>query len=111
VDDLRTFVAIVDDFGVALGLGTNFSKCLSHLIRCLVDVVAQVDQELGVPGVTFPTQIPRPALVLRKPTATQLQYLVDAVTDRLPSWRASMLNRACRLELVRSTLELCPCSP
>jgi hypothetical protein len=43
-------------------------------------------------------------LGLRKQTAAQLQYLVDAVTDRLPSWRASMLNRAGRLELVRSTI-------
>jgi hypothetical protein len=34
----------------------------------------------------------------------QLQYLVDTVADRLPSWQASMLDRVGRLELVRSTL-------
>jgi hypothetical protein len=33
---------------------------------------------------------------------------VDAVVNRLPSWRASMLNRAGRLELVRSTLAVIP---
>jgi hypothetical protein len=43
VDDLRTFAAIVDDFGVALGLRTNLNKCSAHLIRCPVDVAAQVD--------------------------------------------------------------------
>jgi hypothetical protein len=40
--------------------------------------------------------------------AAQLQYLVDAVANRLPSWRASLLNRAGRLELVRSTLAAIP---
>jgi hypothetical protein len=30
--------------------------------------------------------------------------MVDAVANRLSGWRASMLNRAGRLELVRSTL-------
>jgi hypothetical protein len=33
---------------------------------------------------------------------------VDAVANRLPSWRASMLNRAGRLELIRSTLAAIP---
>jgi hypothetical protein len=54
VDDLRTFAAIFDDFGVALGLRTNLSKCSAHLIRCLVDMSAQVDRELGCPVLPFP---------------------------------------------------------
>jgi hypothetical protein len=45
VDDLRTFTAIVGDFGVASGLRTNL---------CSVDVAAQVDQELGCPVLPFP---------------------------------------------------------
>jgi hypothetical protein len=69
-----------------------------------VDVAAQVDQELGCPVLPFPLRYLRLPLGLRKPTAAQLQYLVDAVASRLPSWRAFMLNRAGRLELVRSTV-------
>jgi hypothetical protein len=34
VDDLKTFAAIIDDFGVVSGLRTNLSKCSAHLIRC-----------------------------------------------------------------------------
>jgi hypothetical protein len=34
VDDLKTFAAIIDDFGAASGLRTNLSKCSAHLIRC-----------------------------------------------------------------------------
>jgi hypothetical protein len=52
----------------------------------------------------FPLRYLGLPLGLRKPMAAQLQYLVDAVADRLPSWRASMLNRTGRLELVRSTV-------
>jgi hypothetical protein len=104
VDDLKTFAAIVGDFGIASGLRTNLSKCSAHLIRCSVDMAAQVDRELGCPVLPFPLRYLGLPLGLRKPTAAQLQYLVDAVANRLPSWRASMLNHAGRLELVRSTL-------
>jgi hypothetical protein len=47
-------------------------------------------------------------LGLRRPTAAQLQYLVDVMANRLSGWWASMLNRAGRLELVRSTLAAIP---
>jgi hypothetical protein len=48
VDNLGTFVGIIDDFGVASGLRTNLSKCYAHLIRCPVDVAALVDQVMGI---------------------------------------------------------------
>jgi hypothetical protein len=104
VDDLRMFAMIVGDFGVASGLRTNLAKCLVHLIRCSVDVAAHMDRELGCPVLPFPLRYLGLPLGLRKPTADKLQYLVDAVANRLPGWRASMLNRVGRLELVRSTL-------
>jgi hypothetical protein len=53
-EDLREFAAMVDNFVVALGLRTNLSKCSAHLIRCSVDVAAQVDRELGCPVLPFP---------------------------------------------------------
>jgi hypothetical protein len=60
-----------------------------------------VDQELVL---HFPLRYLSLPLGLRKPTAAQLQYLVDAVANRLLGWQASMLNRVGWLELVRSTL-------
>jgi hypothetical protein len=54
VDDLRAFAAIIDDFGIALGLRTNLSKCSAHLIRCPVEIAALVDQELGCSVLPFP---------------------------------------------------------
>jgi hypothetical protein len=54
VGDLRSFAAIIDDFGDASSLRSNLSKCSTHLIRCLVDVAALVAQELGCPVLPFP---------------------------------------------------------
>jgi hypothetical protein len=48
VGDLKSFAAIIDDFGAASCLRTNLSKCYVHLIRCPVETSALVDQELGV---------------------------------------------------------------
>jgi mannosylglycoprotein endo-beta-mannosidase len=108
VGDLRCFAAIIDDFGAASGLRTNLSKCSAHLIRCPVETSTLVDLELGCPMLPFPLRYLGLPLGLRRPTAAQLQYLVDAVANRLPGWRASMLNRAGHLELVRSTLAVIP---
>jgi hypothetical protein len=85
VEDLGAFIVIVGDFGVASGLRTNLSKCSTHLIRCLVDVAAQMDREMGCPVLPFPLRYLGLPLGLRKPTTAQLQYLVDAVVNRLPS--------------------------
>jgi hypothetical protein len=73
-----------------------------------MEVATLVDQELGCPVLPFPLRYLGLPLGLRKPTTTQLQYLVDAVANRLPGWRVSMLNRAGRLELVRLTLAAIP---
>jgi hypothetical protein len=108
VEDLRAFAAILDDFGTVSGLRTNLSKCSAHLIRCPTEVGELVVQELGCPVLPFPMRYLGLPLGLKKPTAAQLQYLVEAVANRLPGWRASMLNRAGRLELVRSTLAAIP---
>jgi hypothetical protein len=108
VDDLKDFVAIIDDFGTTSVLRTNLSKCSAHLIRFPEGVGDLVAQELGCPVLPFLMHYLGLPLSLRKPTAMQLHYLVDAVASWLPGWRASMLNRAGRLELVRSTLAAIP---
>jgi mannosylglycoprotein endo-beta-mannosidase len=84
VEDLRVFAVIIDDFGATSGLRTNLSKCSAHLIRCLVEVGEMVVQELGCPVLPFPMRYLGLPLGLRKPTVAQLQYLVEAVANRLP---------------------------
>uniref|UniRef100_A0A452YYP2 Reverse transcriptase zinc-binding domain-containing protein n=3 Tax=Aegilops tauschii subsp. strangulata TaxID=200361 RepID=A0A452YYP2_AEGTS len=43
-------------------------------------------------------------LTTRRPSAAQLQPLVDAVAGRLPTWKAWLMNKAGRLALVKSVL-------
>jgi hypothetical protein len=93
VEDLRVFSVIIDNFGAASGLRTNLRKCSAHLIRCPAKVGEMVVQELGCPVLPFPMRYLGLPLGLRKPTAAQLQYLVEAVANRLPSWWVIRLKR------------------
>jgi hypothetical protein len=106
--DFRVFSGIVDDFGAASGLCVNMEKCSANLIRCSNADLDVVDRELRCPVVDFPLRYLGLPLTLRKPTAAQLQYLVDSVANKLPGWRASLLDRGGRLELVRATLSAIP---
>ena len=83
-------------------------KCSANLIRCSDADRIIIDQELQCPVVSFPLRYLGLPLTLRKPNAAQLQYLVDSVANKLPGWRASLLDRGGRLELVRATLSAMP---
>jgi hypothetical protein len=106
--DLNVFAAIIQDFGDASGLHTNMAKCTANLIRCSDTDEEAVVRELRCPVVPFPLRYLGLPLTLRKPTAAQLQYLVDKVANKLPGWRASLLDRGGHLELVRATLSAIP---
>jgi hypothetical protein len=108
VMDFRTFMAVIEDFGTASGLRTNIAKCSANLIRCTDAHEALVAQELRCPVEYFPLQYLGQPLSLRKPSAAQLQYLVDNVANKLPGWKASLLDKWGRLELVRSMLSTMP---
>jgi hypothetical protein len=106
--DLKVFAAIIQDFGDASGLRTNLAKCSANLIRCTDADEEAVVRELSCPVVPFPLRYLGLPLTLRKLTAAQLQYLVDKVANKLPGWKASLLDRGGRLEHVRATLSAIP---
>jgi hypothetical protein len=106
--DFRAFTAVIEDFGTASGLRTNIAKCSVNLIRCTDAHEALVAQELRCPMESFPLRYLGLPLSLRKPSAAQLQYLVDNVANKLPGWKASLLDKGARLDLVRSTLSTMP---
>jgi hypothetical protein len=93
VMDFRTLMAVIEDFGTASGLCTNITKCSANLIRCTDAHVALVEQELRSPVEPFPQRYLGLPLSLRKPSAAQLQYLVDNVANKLPGWKVSVLDR------------------
>ena len=49
-----------------------------------------------------------PPVSLEKITAGQLQYIVDKMADKLPTWQARMMVRAGRLELHKTPLPTKP---
>lgn len=84
-DGLRACVRIMKDFGKASGLCINLAKCSAHLIRCSPEQVEAVQEELRCPILSFPCTYLGLPLGLRKPSASQLQPLVDWVANKLPS--------------------------
>jgi hypothetical protein len=101
-------MAVIEVFGTASGLRTNIAKCSANSIRRTDAHVALVELELRSPMEPFPQRYLGLPLSLRKPSAAQLQYLVDNVANKLPGWKASLLDKGGRLELVRSTLSTMP---
>lgn len=99
-DDIQAVKAILQLFGRASGLRVNFSKSAAALIRCDADVPTPV-VELPITYLGIP-------LTFRRPTAAQLQPLVDRVAGSLPSWKAWLMNRAGWLALVKSVLGAIP---
>lgn len=66
--------------------------------------VAHAVQHLGCPIVDFPITYLGIPLTLRRPTAAQLQPVVDKVAGKLPSWKAWLMNKAGRLAFVKAIL-------
>ncbi|WVZ50728.1 hypothetical protein U9M48_001955 [Paspalum notatum var. saurae] len=109
--DLTLVSQLLDAFGHASGLRTNFSKSSVCPIHCseadlliLMDVMAC---EIGA----FPCNYLGIPLRIRKPSRSDLLPLVDKVADCLPKWKASLLNRAGRLVIVRSVFSTIPIHP
>jgi len=106
--DLMLLATILDIFAGASGLKTNVAKCLISLIQC--DLKATVTLLTNFPAKIepFPIRYLGIPLGLRKLAKSDLQPLVDKVANRLPTWKANLLNRAGRTVLIKSTLSAIP---
>jgi len=106
--DLALTRAILEIFAGASGLKTNVAKCLISPIQC--DLEATVSLLTHFPGKIdpFPIQYLGIPLGLKRLSKAAMLPLVDRVADRLPSWKAGLLNRAGRAVLIKSTLSAIP---
>jgi hypothetical protein len=102
--DPETCAAIVEDFGVALGLRTNMAKCLIHPIHRSPKQVKLASNTLGCEVAMLPCKYLGLPLGPRKVNAAQLQSVVDSASSRLQPWCAELLNRGGRMILVQTTL-------
>jgi hypothetical protein len=100
--ELRAVRGILELFGQASGLRTNFTKCSVSPIACS-DVQAEGAARLMECQLApFPVKYLGVPLSTRRLTAVAFQPLVDRLADKLPTWKASMMPRAGRLTLIRA---------
>ena len=99
---------ILEIFARATGLKTNLNK--SHVSPIQCDLESTVTVLTHFPGKIdpFPITYLGIPLGLRKLRKNELQPLVDKVANRLPSWKANLLNKAGRTVLIKSTLSAIP---
>jgi len=102
--DLLVMRQVLDLFGQASGLHTNFSKSSSSPIHCSDEDLQQTSDILACAIKDFPCTYLGLPLTLRKPTKEVFQPFIDKVADHLPGWKASLMNRAGRLVLTRVVL-------
>lgn len=102
--DLLVIKCILEYFGHASGLQTNLAKSSASPIHCSAEVLALTADALSCEIKEFPCTYLGLPLCVRKPTKEVLLPLIDKVADHLPGWKASLMNRAGRLVMVRVVL-------
>jgi hypothetical protein len=108
--DLHLMVAksILNLFGQASGLQCNLSKSSVAPIQCLEAERLLTMEILFCSAKNFPCTYLGLPLSIHKPPKEALQLLVDKVSDYLPGWKASLMNLAGRLIMVRAVLTASP---
>jgi hypothetical protein len=95
---------ILSLFGRSSGLRVNFTKSSATPLRCNPEETALIMEQLGCPLANLPITYLGIPLTIRRPTAAQLQPIVDNIAGRLPVWKAGLMNKAGRLAMVKSVL-------
>nr|BAJ96746.1 predicted protein [Hordeum vulgare subsp. vulgare] len=86
----------------------NYTKSTATLLHCDYDTTTVAIANLGCPITQLPITYLGIPLTIRRPTAAQLQPLVDRIAGRLPTWKAGLMNKPGRLALVKSVLGAIP---
>jgi hypothetical protein len=89
-------------------LCANISKSQFTLISCMQELIDLVQLHLPCSIAHFPFKYLGVPLSIFKLKHSELQPLVDAVADRLPSWKTGLLSRLGCTALVKSMLLAMP---
>jgi hypothetical protein len=107
-DDITAVKEILRVFGQASGLQVNYAKSSATLIRCETDEETNAVELLGCPIVELPISYLGIPLTIHKPTAAQLQPLVERMADKLPTWKTRLMQQPGRLALIKAVLAAIP---
>uniref|UniRef100_A0A453K795 Reverse transcriptase zinc-binding domain-containing protein n=2 Tax=Aegilops tauschii subsp. strangulata TaxID=200361 RepID=A0A453K795_AEGTS len=95
-------------FGRASGLMVNYAESSASLLHCDTDEATAALAHLRCPTLDLPITYLGIPLTIGRPTAAQLQPLVDGIARRLPAWKANPMNKTGCLALVKSVLGAIP---
>ncbi|WVZ75533.1 hypothetical protein U9M48_023578 [Paspalum notatum var. saurae] len=104
VGDLRLIRDLLDCFGQVAGLKTNLLKSSATPIQCADEDIARTSQLLSCSIKSFPCTYLGLPLTVHKPTKADFMKVIDKVADKLPGWKAPLLNKAGRLVVVKTVL-------
>ena len=99
---------ILEMFGAAFGLMVNLNKCAVYPISCDGINVSEVMQAFPCSVREFPCSYLGLPLHTRPLRRVDIQPLIDKIANRLPSWKARLINKAGRLKLVNTVLSSMP---
>uniref|UniRef100_A0A453BXQ6 Reverse transcriptase domain-containing protein n=1 Tax=Aegilops tauschii subsp. strangulata TaxID=200361 RepID=A0A453BXQ6_AEGTS len=102
-DDVAAVREVLALFGRASELQVNFAKSSATVLHG-DQTATETIAHLSCPVVTLPITYLGIPLSTSRPSAAQLQPMVDAVVARLPSWKAWLMTKIGRLALVKSVL-------
>ena len=102
--DIAAVRTLLQVFGRASRLHTNFNKCSATPIQCTDEHIATITSEMQCPVAHFPISYLGLPLAVHKTCSTSLEPIIDKLGRKLSTWRASMLSQGGRLALVRHVL-------
>lgn len=99
--DMITIRETLAFFGNASGLHTNLQKSLIAPIACIDEQVQRISTFLPARISEFPIQYLGLPLTVGRLKKVHLQPLVDKVAACISTWKASLMNKAGRLTMVK----------
>jgi len=107
-DELEVTKEILNAFGMASGLRTNLHKSSIIPIRCDDVSLEPVRDTLPCTVAEFPCTYLGLPLSNKKLRKADLMPWIEKVADKLPGWKAVLMNRAGRITMVRFVLSAIP---
>jgi hypothetical protein len=106
-DDVVLFIspaAALQAFGAATGLQTNFDKRSAIPIRCQHRQLMEIINPINIQIAEFRCHYLGMPLSIKKLTKAEWQFLLDKVDRYLATWKARLMSKAGRLQLLNSVL-------